>query len=375
MDLLAIATTASRRDAGRVQRLQRVLSAAGADIMTCGWQDVVVESDGVSVFGRELRKLLFFPRRGSGDAGDDPREQAAVARLQNLGWRGTSRNRNILAAAVLREAGRRSVVTNALGPEGQLGHKDRLEFILRASGRATARRIPRPRTVVASASQLRQAVAYFQRRGEACVIKPANRSRGEGIRIVAASAEFQGAPGDGEFVVQALVANPVLADERKVDLRAYLRIDSHCRSRSGLLGPMFVRRAAAAYDRGQLEAEITNSAFKAARGAPIDIRPLSGHPELDIDRIRAQTRAVAAALTDTATARIQSHPVAPGDGRRVLLWGIDLLPHWVGGRQELSLLEVNCYPQLFRGVPDCDRACEAMLVEEYLPMLSQGGSA
>jgi hypothetical protein len=108
------------------------------------------------------------------------------------------------------------------------------------------------------------------------------------------------------------------------------------------------------------------------------MRPLSAWA--DIDR---ETRGVIIRQLDALTGQIldahawwagskSARQAVPREGDRFLLWGLDVFPKLTRRGVELYLLEVNVYPQLFRGAQSCDRQVDEMLHSYYLPALLRG---
>jgi hypothetical protein len=274
------------------------------------------------------------------------------------------RDANAAVARRVADAARSGLATNAAGADARWGRKDELELLLRAYERATGRAVRRPETIVAAGPQIPAVVASFAARGLECIVKPANRSRGEGHAIVPAGASPVPAVRGGA-VVQRLATAPLLIAGHKADLRCYALVDCGRPERSRRVGPAIVRLAPAPYIRGRADAEITNGAWRRRLGLPPATFLLERAPGID----EALVRRLAAGLDALTGDLLDAHRWWAGErgGRRVLLWGLDVLAT-PGG--ELSLLEINVHPRLFRGEPHCDAAVAEMLRTVYLPALA-----
>jgi len=279
--------------------------------------------------------FLWHPIAGAGDA----------CRVQDL----------------LLEASRHGIVTNALAYDGAWGKKDELELTLRAYERATKRRICRPETYVAARPQLDDVVAHFAARGLDCIVKPANGARGESIFVVTAGQRTPSVA-SGNYVVQALVPNPLLDGGRKIDFRFYLLVDASGAGGSRLCHPIFVRKAGVAYARGRADAEITNCAYRCRHTLEGGMAPL------DQPALAAR---IAALADDLLTALAWWYEVPERTvGPRVQLWGVDAI---ADVEHHVRLLEVNVFPDLFMGSELCDGGIERIIVEDYWPALSRCG--
>jgi hypothetical protein len=267
-------------------------------------------------------------------------------------------------------AGRRGVATNSVGADGKWGRKDGLEFGLRAYARTTGRTVPRPETVAAVEPQVRAVVDAFAARGVVCIVKPANQARGNGIRILTPGTTWE-TTSDGDVVVQQLLDDPLLVSGHKADLRCYALVDGTRRDTSRRVGPIFVRLAPEPYRRAVAAAEITNTSYRRRTGLPPAIYPLDAVTPLAPAARRALAARVERLVDEVLDARFAV--AAPDDGgHRVLLWGLDILPT-AGG--DVSLLEVNVHPQLFRGVRRCDVLVEQMLATTYAAALRRAVDA
>jgi hypothetical protein len=271
------------------------------------------------------------------------------------------------------EASRRGAVTNALGPDRDWSPKDHQELRLRGYEKAAGKAIPRPRGFLADPSRLAYVFDFFASRGLACIVKPVLGDGGRGIKIVRPGESPSWAEDIGKVIVQELMPDPLLVDGHKADLRCYLLIDADNRQASGRIGPILVRRAAAAYRPGIDAAEITNTAVRQRQGLPADVSLLDQVGSVDDklrDAIVAQSDLIARELVEAYFWNVPRSTSArrPAENR-VLLFGLDVLVTMPAGRPLLSFLEINPFPALFRGSAPCDSAVDVMLALAYLPAL------
>lgn len=269
-------------------------------------------------------------------------------------------------SGMLALAMRSGAVTNHVWHDEAWGRKDTLEYALRAYTRLTGVRVPRPETWVAAAWQVPAAVASFWGRGLSCVLKPANGARGERLRILR--------PGEpppplacGDWIVQELVDRPLVVDDRKVDFRCYIVMDTADRTRSGWHAPLFVRAAGIPHDCGGEAAEVTNCAFRKHYGLPGGMYPLdqAGFPCAVASAVTEGANAVIAALLDARFVRAAA--LVPGDSlRRILLWGVDLIASRHGDEIRVQLLEINVFPHLLIGCEKCDPVVADLLRGPFL---------
>jgi hypothetical protein len=206
-------------------------------------------------------------------------------------------------------------------------------------------------------------------RGEA-----GKRRAREGIAIVGPGGEPP-ACGCGDWVVQELVERPLMVDGRKIDFRCHVVVDTADRSRSNWYPPLFVRIAGAPHASGGAPAEITNCAFRKSAGLPTGMLPVedAGLPDAVVTEVVAAAGDLIQTLLDARFARAAA--LCPGDSpRRVLIWGVDLIAHWRGGRPSgsriaVQLLEVNVFPHLLIGCETCDPLVAAFLRGPFLELL------
>jgi len=317
----------------------------------------------------EVDAMWHFPVSGQRLTPLTVEEADAETRLRAAGIRcdGVPGDTSARALTILAQRG---IPTNGSGLLGRIGRKDQLEYALRWYEAATGSRIARPETKPCTGAGLRTALASFGERD--CIIKPANSRGGRGIQLMAAGST----PGDdfdpeAQYVVQELIRDPLVLDGSKTDLRCYLLVVPRDRVRSRRVGPVLARASVAPYARLVLEAEVTNTSLRRRLGLDPSIQPLETALAHDPGFHRTLTGAIeemCGSLLDFALAWRDAH-AATGPAAQVMLWGLDLL---VSGRPpaaEVSLLEINVYPQLHRSDPVCDALVDEMLLTDYLPEL------
>lgn len=259
--------------------------------------------------------------------------------------------------------------------------------MLRAYTRTTGRRVPRPETYVIDSCQAPRIVASVARSGGGWIVKPANGARGEGVQCVvspdpcrrpprhlarARSGGKRELPMAGDVIIQRLGEPPRLVNGSKFDLRCYVMIDTYDVRRSMRLKPVLVRIAARPYRRGCLDAELTNTSHRRRLGLAPDIQPLAAvaglAPEVRreiADRLDVLVAEFLRAHAWWSANRVCDRPA----GRRLLIWGLDVLPVVKGTATELMLLEVNAHPQLLRGSAVADASVRHMLRDTYVPKI------
>jgi Tubulin-tyrosine ligase family len=374
-------------------------SANLGDVLLCHWhdlsflQDVVVASGGVKydvkgdgiveevAFRDDVEpSALFFYAPNSGFI--TKKDLAFLERLTAAGIDVDQTSAYAVVDKILLEASRRGLVTNAIGPDRRWGPKHQQESKLRRYEAATGRYVPRPSTYVGTPSQLPRLISQLARRTDMCIIKPAFGDRGRGIEIVSPDDWTAWTITEDCVILQELLSDPLLIDGHKADLRCYLLIDVDNVISSGRHGPIFVRRAPAAYRRGMVAAEVTNTDYRVRRGMPPDILPLDQVLSID-DRLRdaivSQLEVLLCELTQVYfwDARCSRKGMTPQRvPNRVVLFGVDVLVTVSGsGQPALYFLEVNPLPAFYRGSIPCDIAIDEMLAGQYLPALlyDQGG--
>jgi hypothetical protein len=285
----------------------------------------------------------------------------------------------IIVDRMMLKASGRGVVTNALGSGRSWGPKHAQELKLRRYESATGEVIVRPKTYIARPHELRSVLARFSARGETCIVKPAFGEGGRGLSIVRRGDSFP--QSNCTVVVQQLIADPLLVDGHKADIRFYLLIDVDDQRSSGRLQPVFVRRAAEPYRAQSLCAEITNTSYRVRRGLPPDIRPLALTPGISRElhtEIVSQLDSLANLLVKAYfwnAAQKLANDAWPSVPNRLMLFGIDVLVAAPSTVPQLYFLETNPFPALFRGSLECDQAVDEMLSREYLPVLIRSRSA
>jgi hypothetical protein len=366
-------------------RVARAFARPGvATVILCHWRSLELFAGGVTAAGRVIEvasggegrivtldspspvQALFFyaPYSTRLGAADCP----ALRRLSAAGVDVGEASLAVVVDRLMLEASRRGVVTNALGAALDWGPKHRQELKLRSFEQATARTIPRPETHIArSPRELAAALSSFAARGQPCLVKPWFGEGGRDIRVVRPG---ETVAASGRVVVRRLIPDPLLIAGHKADIRFYVAVVTGAAA-SRRCGPVFLRRASAAYVATSLPSEITNTAYRARAGLPPDMRLLDAAdiPEATRARIIAGLDGLAADLADAYFQEV-------GNGRdpdvpnRAILLGVDALVTGPQTGHRVLFLETNPFPALFRDLADCDRAVEDMLSQEYLPLLA-----
>jgi Tubulin-tyrosine ligase family len=317
----------------------------------------------------EVDAMWHFPVSGQRRTPLTDEEADAEKRLRAAGIRcdGVPGDTSARALSVLAQRG---IPTNGSGLLGRLGRKDQLEYALRWYEAATGRLIARPETHPCTGADLTATLALFGDRD--CIVKPANSRGGQGIHLMAGgSVADDGFDPGARFVVQELIRDPLVLGGSKTDLRCYLLVVPRDRARSRRVGPIFARASAAPYERLVPEAEITNTSLRRRLGLAPSIQPLETSLGRDPAFHAALVGAVedmCASLLDFAVAWRDAHAAA-APGTQVMLWGLDLLVSGPAAAAEVSLLEINVYPQLHRSDLVCDTLVDEMLLTDYLPEL------
>ncbi|UYW32649.1 tubulin--tyrosine ligase family protein [Methylorubrum extorquens] len=377
--------TQSGPGASQWSHLAKIAAVAARDNALVGitnWTSVKFEDERVLIAGpvmdlehNEICKsiiehpdvLLAFPLPPCNHYPWTTTELVAIESLKRIGgFDPQTRYQNV--DQVLQLAALRGVITNAYGWDRAWSGKHQLELKLAAWSRHTGRTLQRPRTRIATGAELKNIVAEFTMRGDICIVKPAHSSGGEGIQIFSAGLEANLLPSD-HYVVQELLAHPLLLSSRKADVRFYVLLDPDMPESSSLVDPIFVRTCYDPYERGRLESEITNTFQQVKRGnipliAPLEKANLPLH-------LKTVIREHASALTSELLEAWQWwHSVAdiPVIPNRVFLWGADLFISDSSSPDGL-LLEVNTYPRLFRGVSECDNLVENELLASWMQRL------
>jgi hypothetical protein len=313
---------------------------------------------------------LFFYGPDSGVL--KSKDNAALERLAASGIDVSGAPLYIVVDRMMLNASCSGLVTNALGSSRSWGPKHIQELKLRRYESATGQLIVRPRTLIARPFELRAVLSRFSSRGKACLIKPAFGEGGRGFQIVR--------PGDAvpqcenTVVVQQLIADPLLIEGHKADIRFYLLIDVNDERSSGRVGPVFLRRAAIPYIPQSLPAEITNTAYRLSRGLPPDMRILAEAPCVSPDlrnKIASELDSLARLLVDAWFRDAEANGnLVPN---RVILFGIDALVASPLRSPRLYFLEWNPFPGLYRDLRNCDAAVDEMISRDYLPFLARSG--
>lgn len=359
-------------------------------VLVCPWYRLVFDgnrlSDSVAVEGRALavdgmgvsvvdlpyaeraEAMLFYPVSTEREPPASDEERTALDHLASRGFLRGSRTRYGVTRALLMEAARRGVVTNATGVDGLWGMKDGLVTALDGYAAATGSVVPHPCSRAVLGEELARTVTELGHAGLDLIIKPANGARGAGVSVVLAHEPRRPLlPASGTWVVQELLPQPLLFAGHKADLRCYALIDTAGRSLSYRPELVLVHRAPAPYRRGQIEAEITNTAYSRRLGLPIATCPLTlcdDVPEALRATLTPRLDELVAGFLDAYFWRAKPGP------RRVMLWGLDVFAGVVGATGvdvRLYLLEANVQPALLPHSPLCEPYINAMLCRDYLP--------
>ena len=348
------------------ERVASILcNTPGLEIHLCAWHQVCFDGIGFFIKGQALHvqpfsislrhvthvvpeALLFFPVSNPGLPGASRQEREAMLNWEAL-WRlAINEDRNMLAQRLLRTCATRGLVTNAHGDLSEFAFKDRLERLLLRYSQETGRTIARPETLVTAGQHLPEAIRAFHARGKACLVKPSNATRGEGI-FIPNQGEISGIDPQEPFVVQEIVPNPLLIEGHKIDLRVVILFDSANR----LIRPGFpillVRTAGAPYAPGEMDSEITNTAQRARMGLPPGIRSLETYAAIEPALAAQIQQTVESFLRDymESIAWYEHLNEAHESKHRIQLWGLDLQPYQTPDGLGITLLEVNVFPNLF----------------------------
>jgi tubulin-tyrosine ligase family protein len=371
-----------------------------AEILLVPWFHTSIEDDGARVFGPMTRFVdgtserieVDEPRRADvlfyqGTSGTgDPAPGEEMEFLDSLAKRGMARKgvtRGAAINAMLRSASLRGVTTNGSIPDGVWSMKDYMELLLRAYERNGGRSIVRPEAHSATIEQVPTLLRYFARHGATCIVKAAGSDNGKNLRVMRPDAFPSWSPSAPErpYIVQSMVRDPISLGGFKSDLRCHLLVDVEDRQRSRLVSPILMRRAGVPYARGDEDAEITNINYQHRAALPADIRPIENW-EILPDDVRAE---IVDGVRKVADAFLDAHAwwtrtMAPRDRwtpRRVIFWGLDILPGRLpDGSLEMYLLEANGYAQLFRKSSTlCNDAVARTLSEEWVPALLERAGA
>ena len=369
-------------------RVARTFARAGsAKVLLCHWHRIEFSGTKVMVggpmyevrMGGEPKQItlpsvlpvegMFFYGPDSGDLA--PRDSVALDRLAGAGIDVSGDAVFTVVDRIMIEASRRGAVSNALGSDRIWGPKHLQELRLRRYETTTGEVIARPKTYIARPHEIRKVLSMFARRGETCLVKPVFGQGGHGILVVRPG-DFL-APSKRTVVVQRLIPSPLLVEGHKADIRFYLLIDVNDECASDRVGPILVRRAAVPFFAGSLFAEITNTSYLLRLGLPPDVRLLDTVSEVHgwpRTHIITQLDSMARALVRAYFWNARNEPIANSFvSNRRLLFGVDALVATAASGPSVYFLELNPFPALFRGLPDCDQAVDEMLARECLPAL------
>jgi hypothetical protein len=292
---------------------------------------------------RRFDVVLFFPTSNS-SADWSPRETSALDRLDVPAQVRTSRY--AVVRHLLVRAACCGQITNATAADGIFGIKSDLARVLAEIEAASGCCVPHPKTWRVHGPAAKMIGAAAAPPGSRFVFKPENSARGLGIKM---DTDFDAESSDesGTWIMQVLLADPLLVDGYKADIRSYVVIDTSSRTNCSVPDEMLVRLAAYPYQRGVLYAELTNSSVRERLGIPQSTSLLAtcgGIPPQARSRIAAQVKAASEQFLDSYFWFAQTQPAS---GTRVLVWGLDFFIGGSASEHKVTLLEVNAYPSLF----------------------------
>jgi Tubulin-tyrosine ligase family len=267
--------------------------------------------------------------------------------------------RDVAARELLARISLHGVRTNYDPDASQLGVKSVLEERCREYEEASGRKIPRPRTIVIAGGGGKDEIVQFMRRVGPCIIKPHNESRSRGVGVLLPGESVSGLElGTECYVVQELVARPLLMDGFKTGLRVYLIVDDLKRSYS-LSQVGLVKLAPAPYRVGDPAAEIVGP-YEQRDGSWPTIYLLN--ELVEGDETRATWTAIRKSIDQTIDLFMEAVSWRAGLFHQRLpstqIWGIDILVRETNGTYEAYLIEVNTFPQLYRGDAFTDAAVD-----------------
>ena len=316
--------------------------------------------------------MLYFDGIGGARRPRTPAERRGARQLARANIAHEGMTCRAMVFELLRRASQRGIVTNATISYNQWEPKGGLEFALRECERVAGVRVSRPTTYVALGCQAPAVLDAFLHQGADFIVKPSFGCLGRGIQTVSAVSETAHVQPVAEYVLQALVTNPLLIDARKLDLRCHLLIDADSRGLSRWIPPILGRLGATKYIPGLHDAENLNFSYQrvAGRGAAIaPLRQMTSIPVTVRRQIAGEVRALSERLIDAYFA-LQRGPKAPLDsGPRVFLWGFDVALSVEQGRVKANLLENNVRPQIYRNASWADNAMRRLVSEHHVGAL------
>ncbi|HEX6548402.1 MAG TPA: hypothetical protein VF134_06650 [Candidatus Dormibacteraeota bacterium] len=321
-------------------------AATGLEAVLCGWREASLDEAGMRVGNRPVAIALAHALAGT---------RPEVAPVDVDEWRALDR--------FLCEAARAGTVTSGLGGSWSWGRKDVLERRLRAYTRRTGVAVPRPNTWL-------RAAAVPRGRGPV-IVKLAARHRSLGVSLVAPGQSLDGAEA---AVVQELLADPLLVDGHKFDLRLHVVVVPSDRLASRAVDATLVRIAALPFEPGRLESELTPNLVRLRLGLPpgiYDVRR-APFPEALRRRLASEALRLGEAFLDVYFDWLAQHPPSEppaGRERRAFLLGLDALVRGPETAPRLLLLECNPHPFLWRHFEPCDSAVERCLRDGLAPAL------
>ena len=340
-----------------VGRIGRLLSAE-PDVMCLAVapDDFVVSAGGVS-----LRGGLCFEGTDTGERCFEP---PLVPDFVYYGY-DPDPVRDVAARELLISIAEHGVRTNYDPDATQLGVKSILEERCREYEESSGRRIPRPRTLVVDGDRDKESIVEFLRKFGPCIIKPHNLSRSRGVAILSSEDDVgQLELGSMCHVVQELVDRPLLMGGCKTGLRVYLIVHDLKRSYS-LSQVGLVKVAPEPYRLGDPVAEIIGP-YEQRDGSWPPIYLLN--ELVASDDTRSAWESIRRSIDQTIDLFMESVSWRAGLFHQRVpttqIWGIDILVRESEGADEAILIEVNTFPQLYRGDTITDAAVDTVLRDE-----------
>jgi hypothetical protein len=270
--------------------------------------------------------------------------------------------RDLAARELLTRISRQGVRTNYDPDASQLGVKSVLEERCREYEESSGRKIPRPRTIIVTGDRGKDEIVQFMGNVGPCIIKPHNESRSRGVAVLLSEESASALElGSRCHVVQELVSRPLLMDGCKTGLRVYLIVNDLKRSYS-LSQVGLVKLAPRAYRVGDPAAEIVGP-YEQRDGSWPTIYLL--HELVAGEETRATWTAIRKSIDQTIDLFMEAVSWRAGlFYQRVpstQIWGVDILIRETDGRYVAYLIEVNTFPQLYRGDTVTDAAVDDVI--------------
>ena len=267
---------------------------------------------------------------------------------------------NQLCFRLLKSLGERGIIVNYAPKLCALGDKSILERRCREIEQDTATKIPRPDTWLYDcdgSDNLQRPCPELR------IIKPANKSRAEGISLIRKHETI--AESLYPCVAQELLENPLLVGGHKIDARAYVFIWNKPRFGFSLSHYVRIRHAGIAYRRGEPLAEICSTSACKRAGISGKVSSLA-EVELPASEIIAIREQIAYTVSQTMCLAVRITPDYP----LFTVWGLDLALCLKDRQATAMLLEVNPFPQFFNGDGCADAQIDDILMAEMAQHLS-----